>query len=88
MSDLIKREDVLEITKEMGALSTQERVKELPAVHSASDSENVIYKALEIFRRYADHYIQKGGDYYRGRGFAYATAADILEMMLEESKNE
>jgi hypothetical protein len=43
----------------------------------------VVSTAISKFRALAEEYNSKLGDYYRGRALAYSTAADFIEMLME-----
>ena len=43
----------------------------------------VVSTAISKFRMLSEEYDSKGSDYYRGRALAYSTAADFIEMLME-----
>lgn len=43
----------------------------------------VVSTAISKFRTLAEKYDSKGSGYYRGKALAYSTAADFIEMLME-----
>lgn len=43
----------------------------------------VVSTAISKFRKLSEEYDSKSCDYYRGRALAYSTAADCIEMLME-----